>query len=98
MSDRAETTEQPIRDVRGHDEGEDAPETAEDAANGANFPDANGANAQREQQGDNAEEQPKKPSIFKRAWAKLGIDPPLLIMMFKLVSIFSYCTVFVRCS
>jgi hypothetical protein len=84
MADAANFDE-PGRDIRAKNNPEITPEDGGKDEKTANLPDINGPEAEKAQPGSNGAGQPKKPSIFKRIWGKLGLDLPTAMMMFKLV-------------
>jgi hypothetical protein len=81
----ASNTEQDSRDVRQNDNIESILEDGRKDGNTAELPSSNTSEPAKGQSSGQEEEQPKKPSKLKQIWAKLGLDPVTLIMMFKSV-------------
>jgi hypothetical protein len=81
----ASNTEQVSRDVRQNNNKESILEDGTKEVNNADLPGSNTSEPAKGQSSGQEEEQPKRPSKLKQIWAKLGLDPFTLILMFKSV-------------
>jgi hypothetical protein len=83
MADAADIDD-PNRGVR--DQNKTASASADEGKDreAANLPNDSDPKPEKSQSVNNGAVQPKKPSILKRIWGKLGLDFPTALLMFKL--------------
>lgn len=94
-----ENTQVPNGDTRVQNNTESTSNDVGNEVNTTHLPDSNGAAPESAPAGSNEETEPKKPSKFKQAWGKLGLDLPTAMMMLKLVYtslLFSYLLSFLH--